>query len=130
MTKMRFKRHIAKVNLPLLLHHNQSISRLNKKDGWYRRNVGNFCKLEGRTNKRRIILKTVSFHCISNRQGGGGGLTSEPLLPLAYATVCNADIAAVPMALNTSFFFSRNNNFLHSCRSLGAVTGAPNQLGV
>ena len=71
MTKMRFKRHIAKVNLPLLLHHNQSISRLNKKVEWNRRNVGNFCKLEGRANKRRIILKKISFHCISSRQGGG-----------------------------------------------------------
>ena len=40
----KIKRHIAKVNLPLLLHHNQSISRLNKKVGWNRRNVGHFAR--------------------------------------------------------------------------------------
>ena len=33
----------------------KSISILNKKVGWNRRNVGNFCKLEERANKRRII---------------------------------------------------------------------------
>ena len=82
MTKMRFKRHIIKVNLPLLLHHNQSISRLNKKVGWNRRNVGNFCKLERRANKKRIILKKISFRRISYRQGGG-----TPTPPFAYVTV-------------------------------------------
>ena len=91
-TKMRFKRHIAKVNLPLLLHHNQSISRLNKKVGWNRRNVGNFCKLEGRANKRRINLKKISFHCISNRQGGGLTPEPSPLLrtPLSTTTIVRA----------------------------------------
>ena len=81
MTKMRFKRHIAKVNPPLLSHHNLGISRLNKKVGWNRRNVGNFCQLEGRANQRRIISKKISFHCISYRQGGGVDPRNPPPYP-------------------------------------------------
>ena len=84
MTKIRLKRHIAKVNLPLLLHHNKRISRLNMKVGWNGQNVGNFCKVEGRANKRRIILKKISFTASLIDKGRG----VDPRTPLlAYATV-------------------------------------------
>ena len=82
MIKMRFKRHIAKANLQLLLHHNQSISRLNKKVGWNRGNVGNFCKLVGRAHKKRIILKKISFTASRIDKGEERGLTSNPSPPL------------------------------------------------
>ena len=86
MTKVQFKRHIAKVNLPLLLHHNQSISRLNQKVGWNRRNVGNFCKLEGTASKRRIFSKKISFHCISNRQEKGFDPRNPPSVRTPLST--------------------------------------------